>query len=303
MNFYPPPPSLSISGPLPELVDRLAKAVEAEARYAWESHDYQLRITDDGRLDAGLEYEPSLLEAEGFRQLVVRYNDSFPRAFTLLASLTPATAAAVWRERYQPLGRLLVVERHSQPDAPGAVCAVYPAGWPVECTSTKIAEMVAGSLGGAPHPATLEYDAAAMRLHIVVTLPQYRLEVRACELYGEPAPKVQVYLKTGQCLGTPDTGPTRRRRPSGGGQTTLLGVADAIHAAEGMVLRHLRAASASAVAAARAAATPPAPVAKPPAPAAKTPAPEPTVYTPKRKVPEEDPLADVRAKLANARGR
>lgn len=275
MNFYPPPESLSISGPLPELVERLARTVDAEARFAWESHDYQLRLTDDGRLDAGLEYEPSRLETEGFRQLVVRYNDSFPRAFTLLASLTPATAAAVWRERYQPLGRLLVVERHSQPDAPSAVCAVYPAGWPVDCTVAKIAEMVAGSLGGAPHPATLEYDAAAMRLHLVVNLPQYRLEVRACELYGEPAPKVQVYLKNGQCLGTPDTGPTRRRRPSGGGQTTLLGVADAVHAAEGMVLRHLRAASAAATAAVAAA---------------------PIIPDPQ----DTDPLADIRAKLAGA---
>jgi hypothetical protein len=245
VNFYPPPPSLSISGPLPALVERLSSAIDAESRFAWETQDFGLRLTEDGRIDAGNEYEPSNLEVEGFRQLVVRYNESFPRAFTLLASLTPSTAAAVWRERYQPCGKVLVVERHSRADAPSAVCAVYPAGWPVDCTVAKIAEMVAGSLGGAPHPAHLEYDAAHQSLVLRVDLKLYRLEVRASELYGERAPQVLVYLPTGQCLGTPNTGPARRRRPSGGGTTTLIGVADAVHAAEKMVMRHLRAASAA----------------------------------------------------------
>lgn len=249
MNFYPPPKSLSLSGPLPQLVDALTEAIDAEARFAWEAHDYHMRLTEDGKLDSGLEYEPSCMEAEGFRSLVMRYNESFPRSFPLLASLSAPTTAAVWRERYQPLGKFLVVERHSAPNAPSAICAVYPAGWPADCTVAKIAEIVSGSLGGQARPATLEYDAAAMRLHLVVDMTTYRLEVVVHEQYGERAPQVTVYLPTGQCLGTPRAGPSRRRRGGGGGATTLLGVADAIHEAERMVTRYLRAQTAAVTAA------------------------------------------------------
>ena len=49
------------------------------------------------------------------------------------------------------------------------------------------------------------------------------------DLYGQGAPTVEVFSKTGRALGSPPT-PERRRRPGTGGDTVILGIVEKIHA-------------------------------------------------------------------------
>ena len=232
MNFTNPPPSLNLEGPLPAVVSRLAATIEAEARFAWEASERALVLTQDGRLEAGSEYEPSSFEADGFRSLVVRYNDSFPRAYTLLATLSAPTVAAIWREAYVPAdGRVQVVERHAKGDAPSAICGVYPPGYPVEYTVASVAAAVAHALDGEAYPTRLQYDATSSSIRMEVQLPTYNLVVVASDTYGEPAPSVEVVGKDGRNYGAPKVGPTRRRRPGTGGVSMSEGIVERIHAA------------------------------------------------------------------------
>lgn len=232
MKFVSPPSSLAVEGPLPAVVSRLVATVEAEARFAWEASERALLLTQDGRLEAGAEYEPSAFEADGFRSLVVRYNDSFPRAYTLLATLSAPTVAAIWREAYVPTdGRVQVVERHAKHDAPSAICGVYPPGYPVEYTVANVAVAVQQALGGAAYPTRLQYDAASSTLRMEVQLSDYNIVVVASDTYGEPAPSVEVVGKDGRNYGTPKVGPNRRRRPGTGGVSMSEGIVERIHAA------------------------------------------------------------------------
>lgn len=245
MNFLSPPPDLHTAGPLPAVVDRLAALIDAERRAAaWEAPDGCLTLTVDGRLASGADYEPSPFEASGFRALVERYARSFPRGADLLASLSPATTASVWSELYDPrsasrtgttAGRVLVAER----GAPGAVFAVYPAGYPSDFNVATVAQAVCEALAGAPLHAELHYHAAECRLRLRVVLPQYALVVTACDLYGEPAPRVDVVLPDGTSLGQPPTA-ERRRRPGTGGETTARGLVEKIHAAPGFFTKNKR---------------------------------------------------------------
>ena len=231
MLFADPPRSLRAEGLLGPLVRQVELAIEGEARFAWEAPEGLLRLTDDGRLAAGEEYEPSSMEAAGLRALLIRYNDSFPRAFPLLSGLSAPTVAAVWREAYRPGdGRLLVSERHHPVDGPSAVWQVYPAGWPVEFTVASVAAAVRDAVGPLV-PARIAYDAAASSLRLEVTLAGYELLVTASDVYGEPAPTVEVILD-GRNMGAPLTGPRRRRRPGTGGATVLEGIVEAITVAE-----------------------------------------------------------------------
>lgn len=244
MNFLPPPPDLRIDGPLPEVVERLLGHLDSERRSAaWEAPDASLRLTEDGRLEAGKEYEPSPFEAAGFRALVERYCKSFPRGADLLASLSPATAAAVWRELYDPrsasrdgltAGKVLVAER----GVPGAVFAVYPAGYPCDFNVGGVARAVCEALADAPLRAEMHYTAAESRLRLRVVLPQYALVITAGDQYGrDTAPAVNVHLPDGTVLGQPPTA-ERRRRPGTGGETTALGLVEKIHAAPGFYAQH-----------------------------------------------------------------
>lgn len=238
MRFAPLPPSLRFEGTLPDAVARLAAAIEAEARFAWEAPEARLSLTDDGRLSSGDEYEPSPLEGGGFRSLLVRYNDSFPRAYPLLSGLSAATVAAVWREAYQPAaGTVRVVERHAADGAGSAVCGVYPPGYPVEYTVADVAAAVARALADAPVPCRVQYDAASLTLTMTVELPAYDLLVTASDTYGDPAPAVEVVGKDGRNYGTPRVGPSRRRRPGTGGASTSEGIIERIHAAPSLVGR------------------------------------------------------------------
>lgn len=236
MKFSSPPPSLRFDGPLSVAVAKLAAAIEAEARFAWEASEYTLALHDDGRLAAGEEYEPSAVEAGGFRSLVVRYNDSFPRAYTLLATLSAPTVAAVWREAYraEPTGRVLVCERHASPGQTSAVYGVYPPGFPVEYTVADVAAAVRSAVPGDP-PCRLLYDASASALTLTVELADYDLLVTATDTYGEAAPTVEVVGKDGRNYGQPRVGPTRRRRPGTGGASTSEGIVERIHAAGALV--------------------------------------------------------------------
>jgi hypothetical protein len=236
MKFSPPPPSLRLDGPLSVAVARLTATIEAEARFAWEASEYTLALHEDGRLAAGEEYEPSFVEAGGFRSLLVRYNDSFPRAYTLLSTLTAPTVAAIWREAYraEPTGRVQVCERHAAAGMPSAVYGVYPPGYPVEYTVADVAQAVLRGVGG-DYPCRLLYDAAASALTLTVELPDYDLLVTATDTYGEAAPLVEVVGKDGRNYGQPRVGPTRRRRPGTGGASTSEGIVERIHAAGSLV--------------------------------------------------------------------
>jgi hypothetical protein len=231
MLFRSPPPSLSITAPLSDAVASLSAAVDREARFAWEADEASLQLTEDGRLAGGEEYEPSYLEASGFRALVTRYNESFPRAHSLLASLTPPTVAAVWREAFRPSdGRVLVCERHPGEGQVSAVCAIYPPGWPVEYT---VAHVARAALEALPErtPCRLQYDAANATLALTVMMPDFDVAITASDMYGEPAPAVHVIGKDGRNFGTPHIGPTRRRRPGTGGASTHDGLVNSIRAA------------------------------------------------------------------------
>lgn len=231
MLFAEPPRSLRAEGLLGPLVRQVELAIEAEARFAWEAPENVLRLTGDGRLEAGEEYEPSPMEAAGLRALLIRYNECFPRAFPLLSGLFAPTVAAVWREAYRPgTGRLLVSERHRTVDGPSAVWQVYPAGWPVEFTVASVAAAVRDAVGPLV-PARVAYDAATSSLRLEVVLDGYELLVTATDVYGAPAPAVEVVLD-GRNVGAPPTGPRRRRRPGTGGATVLEGIADSIAAAQ-----------------------------------------------------------------------
>lgn len=235
MLFRSPPPSLSITAPLADAVGALVAAVEREARFAWEVDEASLALTPDGRLAGGEEYEPSYMEAAGFRALLTRYNDSFPRAHSLLASLTPPTVAAVWREAYRPSdGRVLVCERHPGEGQVSAVCAVYPPGWPVEYT---VAHVARAALEALPErtPCRLQYDAANLTLTLTAMLPEFDVVISASDTYGEPAPTVHVVGKDGRNYGTPSIGPARRRRPGTGGASTHDGLVGRIRAAHTVV--------------------------------------------------------------------
>jgi hypothetical protein len=240
MTFPPCPPSLSVTGTLAGVVGALRTTLEAEARFTWEAPEAHLVLTPDGRLDAGAEYEPSPLEVDGFRALVTRYNDAFPRAFGLLSSLSDATASAVWSELYagHPReGRVRVVERHGAGGAASAVCGVYPAGYPTEYTVGSVAEAVLAGfarVSGVGRSVTLAYDAGPSALRIVVPLPLFDVVVTASDVYGEPAPSVEVVGRDGRNYGQPvsaNVGPARRRRPGTGGASTSEGVIAKIQAA------------------------------------------------------------------------
>lgn len=234
MLFAEPPPSLRVEGPLHVVVARLESLLEAEARFAWEAPEAALALTRDGRLAAGEEYEPSPLEAAGFRALVIRYNDCFPRAFPLLSGLSSATVAAVWREAYRPgEGRVLVCERHAPAGAGSAVMQVYPAGWPAEFTVGSVARAVLDA-AGPDHPATLTYDAGSSSLRLEVRRMTHDLVVTATDVYGEPAPAVEVLGKDGRRLPTTSTGPRPRRRPGTGGVTIIENIQEAVRAAAGV---------------------------------------------------------------------
>lgn len=237
MLFRSPPPSLSTTAPLSHAVATLAATLEREARFAWEAPEAALSLTDDGRLSGGDEYEPSELEPAGFRALLTRYNECFPRAHGLLSSLSPATVAAVWREAYRPEGeaRVLVCERHPTDGAPSAVYAVYPPGWPTEYTVAHVARAVVEALGGADPACRLQYDAASSSLRLEVLLDRYDLVVTASDTYGEPAPSVHVVGKDGRNYGQPAVGPARRRRPGTGGATSAEGLIERIRAAESVL--------------------------------------------------------------------
>lgn len=235
MLFRSPPPSLSTTAPLGDAVAAIVATVEREARFAWEADEAALAMTPDGRLAGGDEYEPSYLEPAGFRALLTRYNDSFPRAHSLLASLTPPTVAAVWREAFRPTeGRVLVCERHPSVGQVSAVYAVYPPGWPVEYTVANVALGVLEALP-ASTPCRLQYDAASSTLRLEALLDTFDVVVTASDTYGEPAPSVHVVGKDGRNYGTPSTGPARRRRPGTGGASTNEGIIDRIRAAHTVV--------------------------------------------------------------------
>jgi hypothetical protein len=213
------------------VVDALVAAITREARFSWDAPDAGLSLTRDGRLDAGGEYEPSRLEREGFRSLVLRYNEHFPRAFGLLAGLSAPTTSAVWREAFRPApGRIQVVERVGE-GGETAVHAVYAPGYPAEYTVATVAETVRDALGSAPYPAHLGYDAPTSSLSLRVELPDYSLHIVATDTYGEPAPSVNVWTLQGRNLGAPHVGPARRRRPGTGGASTSGGIIEKIHAA------------------------------------------------------------------------
>jgi hypothetical protein len=245
MNFRPPPPDLTTTGTLPGVVERLLGHLDAERRAAaWEAPDASLVLTPAGTLSSGPDYEPSPFEAAGFRALIERYARSFPRGAELLERLTPATAAAVWRELFDPksasrdgatAGRVLVAERGN----PGAIFGVYPAGYPTDFTVGSVASVVLEALAEAPLQSTLEYTAADCWLKLRVLLPQYMLRVTACDLYGEPAPRVDVVLPDGTNLGQPPTA-ERRRRPGTGGETTAKGLVEKVHAAPSYYIRSTR---------------------------------------------------------------
>jgi hypothetical protein len=241
VNFLPPPPDLRTTGALPAVVDALLAHLDAERRTAaWEAPDAGLMLTPAGCLLSGEEYAPSPFEASGFRALVERYARSFPRGADLIERLSPATAAAVWAELYDPTsasrdgktaGRVLVAERGVVP----AIFAVYPGGYPADFNVGAVACAVAHALAEAPLHAELHYQAAEARLRLRVVLPQYALVVTACDLYGEPAPKVEVVVPGARggadvVLGQPAT-QERRRRPGTGGETTAQGIVEKIHAA------------------------------------------------------------------------
>lgn len=233
MLFANPPPSLRVEGPLHVVVARLESMLEAEARFAWEAPEGRLVLTPDGRLAAGEEYEPSPLEAAGLRALLIRYNESFPRAFPLLSGLSAPTVAAVWREAYRPgEGRVLVCERHAGPGAGSAIMQVYPAGWPVEFTVGSVARAVLDA-AGPDHPATLTYDAGSSSLRLEVRRLTHDLIVTATDVYGEPAPSVEVLGKDGRRLPAPTAGPRPRRRPGTGGVTIIENIQEAVRAAAG----------------------------------------------------------------------
>lgn len=236
MLFTAPPPSLSLSATLPDAVETLRRTVDREARFAWEAPESALVMTPDGRLAGGEEYEPSHLEAAGFRALLTRYNESFPRAHGLLSALSPRTVAAVWREAFRPDGeaRVLVAERHPVEGAPSAVYAVYPPGWPVEYTVAHAARAVLEALDGEP-TCRLQYDAASSSLRMEVVLDRYDIVVTASDTYGEPAPAVHVVGKDGRNYGQPAVGPTRRRRPGTGGLSTHEGIIERIRAADSVL--------------------------------------------------------------------
>jgi len=237
MLFSSPPASLCLEGTLPEVVEALRATIEREARFAWEAPEPALYMTPDGRLAGGEEYEPSDLEAAGFRALVTRYNESFPRAHQLLAGLTPPTVAAVWREAYRPdpEATVLISERHAAAGATSAVYAVYPSGWPVEYTVANVARAVLDALDGAAYPCALLYDAASSSIRLDIELPRYNLCVTASDTYGEPAPAIHVIGKDGRNYGTPNVGPARRRRPGTGGASVSEGIIDRIRAADTVV--------------------------------------------------------------------
>jgi hypothetical protein len=221
------------------VVEGLVAAVDREARFSWDAPDAGLSLTRDGRLDAGGEYEPSRMEREGFRSLVLRYNECFPRAAGLLAGLSAPTVAAVWREAFRPGagGRLQVVERTGE-GGEAAMFAVYAPGYPSEYTVATVAETVRDALGSAPHLAHLQYDAPTSSLSLRVELPDYHLHIVATDTYGEPAPSVSVYTLQGRNLGAPNVGPARRRRPGTGGTSTSEGIIEKIYAAAAHVRAH-----------------------------------------------------------------
>lgn len=237
MLFRSPPPSLSTTLSLPHAVGTLGALVEREARFAWEAPEVALSLTDDGRLSGGDEYEPSEMEPGGFRALLTRYNESFPRAHGLLSALSPRTVAAVWREAFRPDGeaRVLVAERHPVEGAPSAVYAVYPPGWPVEYTVAHVARAVLEALEGQEPTCRLQYDAASSSLRMEVVLDRYDLVVTASDTYGEPAPAVYVVGKDGRNYGQPAVGPTRRRRPGTGGLSTHEGIIERVRAADSVL--------------------------------------------------------------------
>lgn len=237
MLFTAPPPSLSLSATLPDAVETLRRTVDREARFAWEAPESALVMTPDGRLAGGEEYEPSYLEAAGFRALLTRYNESFPRAHQLLASLSAPTVAAVWREAYRPDAdaAVLVCERHPGEGRASSIYAVYPPGWPSEYTVANVARAVLDALDGEAAPCRLVYDAANSALRMDITLPQFDLCVTASDTYGDPAPTVHVIGKDGRNYGTPNVGPARRRRPGTGGASTSEGIIDRIRAADSLV--------------------------------------------------------------------
>jgi hypothetical protein len=242
MQFAPPPPDLRTSGELPAVVDRLLAHLDAERRaVAWEAPDLALSLTDDGRLSSGPQYDPVPFEASGFRALVGRYR-CFYKATDLLERLPPDMTARVWSELYDPSevyskknvsGKVLVAERGATP----AVFAVYPAGYPADYNVGHVAASVQGALAGAPLHASLEYNAAGAALRLRVVLPRYALVVTACDLYGEPAPRVEVVLPDGTVLGQPPT-QERRRRPGTGGETTAAGIVEKVHAAPAFYAAH-----------------------------------------------------------------
>jgi len=219
------PADFDDAGPLPDVAARFAAHIDTEQRTTWTAPASALHFGADGRLSA-MHYPAAAFEEEGFRALLVYFNERFPRATPVLSRLSAPTVAAIWEELFDlsdPRG-CKVRERR------GAVYGVTPPNYATDYHVGDVMRDISGIFQHAPVPVVLTYTAAGCDARLVLHLDEFLVGVTTTDRYGEEVAAVRVYTLDGEDLGTPPA--SKRRRSSsnvaGAGLTIAQGIAERI---------------------------------------------------------------------------
>lgn len=227
-----PPPDLVTAGTLPDVAAALAAHLAAEDRRSWVAPSSALRFGADGRVGA-LHYPAAPLELGGLRELLVYYNERFPRATPLFCNLTPSTAAAVWAELFDAADPRMVkvCERR------GAVYAATPPNYATAYDVADVVRDVSTILGGAAVPCGLAYSAATCDVSLLLEFEDFDIRVDATDRYGEDGARVRVFTKAGDDLGDPLPS-LKKRKSAANGAVAGATIAEGMAARFGASVQH-----------------------------------------------------------------
>lgn len=228
----PPPPDYTAAGTLPAVAAAFAAHLRAEDRRSWVAPSSALRFGADGRVGA-LHYPAAPLELGGLRELLVYYNERFPRATPLFCNLTPSTAAAVWSELFDATDPRMVkvCERR------GSIYAVTPPNYATAYDVADVVRDVATILGGAAVPCGLSYAAATCDVSLLLEFEDFDIRVDATDRYGEDGARVRVFTKDGDDLGDPLPS-LKKRKSAANGAVAGATIAEGMAARFGASVQH-----------------------------------------------------------------
>lgn len=226
----PPPPDVETSGPLPDVVDAIARAIQAEQRDSYEAAVGSLRFTEGGGLGAGA-FPARPFEENGLRTLLVYLNDVFPRATPVFLRMPEDLASTVFHTLLTPAldddttpRKIRVRERRWKgvPRVFACTSPSYADGYDVDALARDVCAVFGDAASEVR--ATARYTAATAALRLALAFPDGAgVVIEASDAGGdEGSVRIRATLD-GAELGEPCPAVKRRKR------------AGRIEGAEGMV--------------------------------------------------------------------